>query len=203
VIHFDANGGDGKMQDQNMTYDDESSLSANQFIRYPYYFMGWNTAANGSGKNFAEKETVINLTADPEAVITLYAQWKKKPKYKTTYDLNGGTLEGEKGRIIVESYEGDVIIVKDAPVRKGYTFDYWKGSKYYPGDRYTVESDHTLSAVWKKNKKPEPEPDPDDHGGGVRTGDDSDLTLWLALLLAGAAGVLVSFIIRRSHRSRS
>ncbi len=202
VIHFDANGGDGEMPDQNMTYDAESSLNANQFTRYPYYFMGWNTAANGSGKNFAEKETVINLTADPEAVITLYAQWKEKPKYKTTYDLNGGTLEGKKGMIIVESYEGDVIIVKDAPVRKGYTFDYWKGSKYYPGDRYTVESDHTLSAVWKKNKKPEPEPDPDDHGGGVRTGDDSDLTLWLALLLAGAAGVLVSFIIRRSHRSR-
>ena len=162
----------------------------------------WNTMPDGSGESLGDREIVKNLTPLPDYEVILYAQWEKA-KHTIKYDLNGGTMNGKTGVIEVVANYGDKITIMEAPTRKGYTFDYWKGSKYYPGDRYTVESDHTLSAVWKKDKKPEPEPDPDDHGGGARTGDDSDLTLWLALLLAGAAGVLVSFIIRRSHRSRS
>ena len=202
IVKYDANGGEGKMEDQNFTYDVAQNLEPNRFTRAHYVFNSWNTMPDGSGESLGDREIVKNLTPLPDYEVILYAQWEKA-KHTIKYDLNGGTMNGKTGVIEVVANYGDKITIMEAPTRKGYTFDYWKGSKYYPGDRYTVESDHTLSAVWKKNKKPEPEPDPDDHGGGVRTGDDSDLTLWLALLLAGAAGVLVSFIIRRSHRSRS
>ena len=36
-------------------------------------------------------------------------------------------------------------------MREGYTFTYWKGSEYQPGDKYTVTEDHTFEAQWKEN----------------------------------------------------
>ncbi len=42
-----------------------------------------------------------------------------------------------------------MIDIPETPVREGYTFKYWKGSEYYPGDRYMVEDDHTFTAVWE------------------------------------------------------
>ena len=190
-----------------MTYDSKSSLTANSFVRYPYYFTGWNTSDDGRGTPYADKEEVENLTADQGGIVTLYAQWKEKPKYKITYDLNGGTLEGKKGKIVVESYEGDVIIVKDAPVRKGYTFKYWKGSKYNPGDDYLVEKDHTLTAEWKKNKNPNNPDNPDDpdnpnnpnNNGGTNTGDESHILLWLTLMTLSMLGLTITALKRRRH----
>ena len=75
----------------------------------------------------------------------------EKATYTIKYDLNGGTLDGQTGVITEQHKEGEVITVKDAPTRAGYKFDYWEGSKLYPGDKYTVTEDHTLKAVWSKN----------------------------------------------------
>ena len=67
-----------------------------------------------------------------------------------TFDLSGGTIDG-KTSLTIEANVGDVITIPEAPVRDGYTFKYWKGSEYYPGDKYTVEGDHAFTAVWEKN----------------------------------------------------
>ena len=75
----------------------------------------------------------------------------EKATYTITYDLNGGTLDGQTGVITEQHKEGEVITVKDAPTRAGYKFDYWEGSKLYPGDKYTVTEDHTLKAVWSRS----------------------------------------------------
>ena len=49
-----------------------------------------------------------------------------------------------------EHKPGETISVHEAPIREGYTFSYWKGSEYQPGDKYTVTEDHTFTAQWKK-----------------------------------------------------
>ena len=36
-----------------------------------------------------------------------------------------------------------------APTRSGYTFQYWEGSSYQPGDSYTVKGNHTFTAIWE------------------------------------------------------
>ena len=83
-------------------------------------------------------------------------------KFSITYKLNGGTYKGSTDDI-VEAYEvGTVISVHEAPTREGYTFDYWKGSKYQPGDEYTVTEDHTFEAQWKKNGGTPDDDSPDD-----------------------------------------
>ena len=75
-----------------------------------------------------------------------------------TFSLNGGTYKGIEEDITIVALEGDYITVLDAPEKEGYEFLYWKGSVYYPGDKYKVEEDHTLTAQWKKLREPDPEP---------------------------------------------
>ena len=81
------------------------------------------------------------------------------PQHSITYDLNGGTYEGQTGKIVESCAEGEEIFVHAAPTREGYAFVFWEGSVYYPGDVYNVTEDHTFTAVWKK-EKPEPAPSP-------------------------------------------
>ena len=71
AITFNANGGEGNM-DVFYVKDGESvTLPANTFTNGLSTFVGWNTAANGSGTAYADKGTV-----KPTANITLYAQWE-------------------------------------------------------------------------------------------------------------------------------
>ena len=108
---------------------------------------------NLSGSQFAYDDPDITAT------FVIEDGWLKiiPRTFKITYKLNGGTYDG-KGDDIVETYpENTVISIHEAPVRDGYTFIYWLGSVYYPGDSYTVTEDHTFIAVWKKDG-PDPIP---------------------------------------------
>ena len=78
-------------------------------------------------------------------------------EYTITYDLNGGSFEGKTGIIEEIHTEGEEIYIHGAPVRSGYSFVFWKGSVYYPEERYEVIESHTFTAVWKK-ESPDPEP---------------------------------------------
>ena len=77
---------------------------------------------------------------------------KPVEKATLTFDLAGGTLDGETGKITVEANVGDTIKLPSAPTREGYTFQYWKGSEYKAGAEYEVEGDHTFTAIWEENK---------------------------------------------------
>jgi len=115
-----------------------------------------------------------------------------------TYDLNGGKLGSDTGKIVWEVEEGTVITLP-APTRDGYEFDYWEGSRYNAGDKYTVTGDHTFKAVWKaanSGKKA-------DSGKkkGVNTGDTNDIAGLLALMLA-SAGALGAIGYRRRREDQ-
>lgn len=179
TVKYDANTGKGTMPDQRFTYDEPQDLTANAFRKAHYIFTGWNTAKDGSGTAYANQANVINLTVYQNDTVTLYAQWEKA-KYTISYDLNGGTYKGKTGTVEMTCTYGDVITLPK-PERKGYTFDYWKGSRYHAGDKYTVGEDHTFTAQWKEN-------------GGTDTGDDMNLLFWLILLTAAAAVGLGTFM---------
>ena len=76
TVHFDANGGEGSMDDMNFTYDVAQSLTANAFTREDFSFSGWNTQANGSGTSYTDGQSVSNLTTEPNGTVNLYAQWR-------------------------------------------------------------------------------------------------------------------------------
>lgn len=90
TVKFNANGGNGEMADQAMTYDKDATLSDNVFTRDNYTFRGWSTDPNGSAM-YTDKQSVKNLTAENGAVVTLYAVWTKN-QYTINFDGNGGSV---------------------------------------------------------------------------------------------------------------
>ena len=83
TITFDANGGVGEMAAQTFEVGVDTALNANTFTREGYRFIGWNTAADGSGATYADEGAILELTGD----MTLYAQWQFWNGWFT--DVNG------------------------------------------------------------------------------------------------------------------
>lgn len=164
------------------------------------------------------------------AFVTTYGEWiakddgtitrdgTKKCKYcgyqetvtesqgKLTYDANGGKGEpvsapGAAG--------GSVTVAKNVFKRSNYTFTGWntqadgKGTVYKPGDTFTLTGNDTvLYAQWSKisgsagtgtseTAKPTDSP---------KTGDNSSLALWFALLLANGGAVTATTIYGRKNK---
>ena len=91
TVKFDANATDatGSMDDLAMVGGVAKKLTPNAFERKGYGFLGWNTAADGSGTSYTDQQQVKNLAGNGETV-TLYAQWAKgssQPSSTGTYSF--------------------------------------------------------------------------------------------------------------------
>ena len=130
-------------------------------------------------------------------------------KQSLSYDANGGTGT-------MESITGDVgsksVIEQNGFARSGHTFTGWntqadgKGTAYKPGDIFTLtDKDTVLYAQWSKNSgsagtgtngtaKPTDSP---------KTGDNSNLALWFALLfVSGGAAIGTTVVSRKKKYNR-
>ena len=83
-VSFNNNGGTGSMLNQKISNNVATNLRPNTFTREGYNFVGWNTAADGSGTSYTEGEQVNNL-----GNTTLFAQWKKINKVKYAVQIYG------------------------------------------------------------------------------------------------------------------
>lgn len=91
TVVYNGNGATaGAMANQAVTYDQTFNLTANAYQRDGYRFTGWNTAWDGSGQWFSDRQAVSNLSATDGAVVTLYAQWTPIT-YAIHFDGNGAT----------------------------------------------------------------------------------------------------------------
>jgi len=154
TVVFNPNGGTNSMDEQSFTYDVSQKLNANQFNKTNYTFTGWNTEANGSGKSYADKASVINLGT--EGNITLYAQWRAN-SYTVIFNPNGG-----EGLMNNQPHMYDVSqkLSKNDFIKTGYTFDKWNTMPDGSGISYSDEENVTnisasgtvtLYAQWKAN----------------------------------------------------
>lgn len=137
TVAFDANGGTGKMDDQQMTYDAAQALRKNAFERPGYIFLGWNTAPDGSGTPFEDAQEVVNLTSEEGGKVVLYAQWAKRTLAVTFYDGQGHIIETD-----TVPYGGKATAPSE-PVRDGYAFVGWDT------DFGCVTKDIDVTAMWK------------------------------------------------------
>ncbi|MDU5373084.1 InlB B-repeat-containing protein [Anaerococcus vaginalis] len=134
-----------------ITKEENTIIDLNQYLpkKEGFIFDGWY-----KDKELKEKITQVKLTKD----MTVYAKWIAKippvvtEEFTITIDPNGGNWNGDTKAKIMKIKKGDYITLPQAPSKKGYTFLYWKGSNYKPGDKYKVEKDHTFVAQWKKNE---------------------------------------------------
>ena len=106
------------------------------------YFM-W---LGSNGKLYAPGESV------PEVVTTLTAQWTVH-QYTITYDLAGGTAEGNPGTYTIET---GAFTLKN-PTKSGYTFTGWSGTGLDGENNMTVTiptgstGERSYTAHWRYN----------------------------------------------------
>lgn len=96
TVRYLGNGAEsGNMADQSAVFDKTFMLAKHTYVRTGYIFTGWNTAANGTGTTYQDRQSVKNLTDKQNGTVTLYAQWKPI-SYTIHFDGNGagaGTME--------------------------------------------------------------------------------------------------------------
>jgi len=143
-------------------------------------------------------ETAIEVNANRDLGDTYKKVQFPASQYTITYDLSGGTLDGQTG-IVTKKADAGATITLPAPKRDGYTFDYWQGSKYKAGEKYTVNGDHTFKAVWKTAAGGD-----GSRGGSskkdVNTGDENTLGAWIALLAAALGGTAGMVFARKRKK---
>ncbi len=150
IVRYDANGGEGTLPDQYMTFDHRDTLAVNIFTREHNDFAGWNTEADGSGTAYQDGESVIDLASGEGDVVTMYAQWEAIPRFTVAFVTGGGS------RVPAQSVErGETAVRPEDPKRAGYDFDDWYADKELT-ERFDfstkITEDTTLYAKW--NAKP-------------------------------------------------
>ncbi|MBP5484336.1 MAG: InlB B-repeat-containing protein [Bacteroidaceae bacterium] len=135
-VHYEANGGSGEMDDQDFTYGDAGqALSANSFTREGYTFVGWNTAADGSGTGYTDGQQTPNVTATDGATVTLYAQWAINT-YKVHYDKNSEDATGTMDDQDFTYGDAGQALSANSFTREGYTFIGWNTAADGSGTGY-------------------------------------------------------------------
>lgn len=155
-VRFNANGGSGSMENQEMSYDTSCNLNTNQFTRNGYEFKGWGKSTSDTAVSYSDGDSVKNLTQAKGGFVDLYAIW-----WKTTitisFDANGGS--GSMSEISAKVGETAVPACSfTAPT--GHSFSYWTCNltpyDYYAGDILTESNFPNDDCVFKANWKANP-----------------------------------------------
>lgn len=150
TVTFDANGGKGTMQQQQMVFGEEAQLTANAFTREGYIFDGWSITPEGLSQ-YTDKQVVESIGTGDD--ITLYAKWTKA-SYTVKFDANGGN--GTMDDITAEAL-AFVKLPLNTFTKDGMVFVGWSETsdgevKYTDGQSVVFDGNTTLYAVWSAEK---------------------------------------------------
>ncbi len=143
TVSYSINNGTGTAPaNQSVTVGNSITLPAGSGLsKEGYTFAGWNTAANGSGTDYAAGSSYAVM-----ADITLYAKWTIN-SYTVTFSVDGGSSTGSLTTIY-----GSTITQPTDPTKSGYTFGGWyKDTEFVEVWDFTtdvVTADITLYAKW-------------------------------------------------------
>ncbi len=138
----------GSMTNQTFTYDVEQPLDLNVFEKQGYAFNGWTEYANG--------QSVKNLTSTKNKIIDLYARWEAKD-----YNINYFSNEGKSNKSISQSvkFDSNIKIKGNTTFKKtGYSLIKWNTQPDgngidYPLNldilNYSIPNNLELYAVWE------------------------------------------------------
>ena len=168
TVKYHANGGTGTMADQEFEYGVTEALNTSTFTAPSgKVFNGWNTKADGSGTYYPAGYSASKITAEDNAEVTLYAQWKypssgsssSKPTYTVTFNANGGV-----GEMYAQKFTSgkEKALTLNFFTKEGYTFAGWATSAdgavvYTDGETIKVTKSMTLYAVWNADTPDVPE----------------------------------------------
>jgi uncharacterized repeat protein (TIGR02543 family) len=151
-VIYNSNGATGGplLTTQYKKYDVDLTLYtvSGSLKKTGFTFVGWNTASNGSGTDYADGGTYSENKA-----LQLYAKWTPAT-YMITYDGNGAT-GGLVPEPATKQYNvGCTVSGPGTLVKSGYVFSGWNtaangtGAPVAAGSVYTYNADITLYAQW-------------------------------------------------------
>ncbi|MCF7944249.1 MAG: InlB B-repeat-containing protein [Spirochaetia bacterium] len=119
-IHYDGNtnSSGNPPVDSNIYLEGESVTTLcnlGSLEKTNYSFMGWNTASDGSGIRYSERQIIIMPSSD----ITLYADWEINT-YAINFNSDGGSVVASQ-----EIDHGAKIDEPAIPTKKNYSFGGW------------------------------------------------------------------------------
>lgn len=154
-VVYDGNGADkGSVPVDPSEYKFEDSVNVlpnDSLSRTKHEFAGWNTKADGSGRNYKGGDR-FKITGD----VILYGMWKKRPDTVTFIDGDHtvAAVKVETGKTIDNDDLTDESMPQD-PTKNGYTFKEWNTQKDGKGTSFTgttvVNEDIIVYAVYSKN----------------------------------------------------
>jgi uncharacterized repeat protein (TIGR02543 family) len=154
TVTYNGNGhlGGAVPADQTKTYNVSLTLQTNSgtLTKGTDTFSGWNTAANGTGTNYAEGASyTLNVGT------TLYAKWTSASNWSVNYSGNGNDGGSAPGSQTVTRGSPVVLETNTANLTlTGYTFSGWAtqadggGVNYLVGQTETPTANMNLYAKW-------------------------------------------------------
>ena len=106
TVTFNANGGTGTMNSQQVSYNTSTKLSKNTFTKDGFKFTGWNTKADGTGTPYTNEQNV-SLSNN----LTLYAQWSEGDPYvinEYNYNEDNNYVSNIDVNTTVETYKNNI-----------------------------------------------------------------------------------------------
>lgn len=127
-VVFNANGGEGIMENQTFKYDDKAPLTPNSFTREGYSFAGWTTNPTSTDVIYTDSQVVSNLSASG-APVNLYAVWDRNV-CTIIYNSNTSDNETFTQEVPCENYQSsNVTIAKNTFTKSSttgrYKFESW------------------------------------------------------------------------------
>ena len=203
-VKFDVQG-HGKAPAEQIVDEDENASNPGELTAKGYTFGGW----------YKDKECTRKFDFATEKIsknTTVYAKWARNT-YTIVFKFNGGTLNGQDTERIIKADFDGYIIIPEGPAKKGYKFLYWKGSEYYPGQKYKIDGNHTFVAMYekldssesddsshKKDEKTDKSSKSSQSIEKAKTGDENGYLLVEMLILIGISSIGVITIKRRNKR---
>jgi hypothetical protein len=156
-IVYDANGGSGEMSDDNLYEVDDVAVVLDNAFTPPsgYVFSKFNTAANGSGTDYAAEDEITIIADNLGSAITLYAIWADdESTFRLEYDKNTGTGTMVDASSPYESAETATVLDCTFTPPTNKIFAKWNtlangtGADYDPADEIAIAADMKLYAIW-------------------------------------------------------
>ena len=155
TVTYRGNGNTAGTAPDSVSNEEDAEITVagqGTLVKKGYSFTGWNTAADGSGKEYESNATYTIGDEDD----TLYAQWEIN-RYKVTYDGNGDNVDNLPPPT-THRYNTEMTLDTIVPTRTGCTFFRWNtdstgdGEDYEPGDEFTIgDGDATFYVRWRVN----------------------------------------------------
>ena len=151
VVSYNSNGSTGGTAPNSQVKSTGVNLTlatnGGSLVRSGYTYAGWNTAANGSGADYAP-----GTTYSTDANLALFAKWTPNT-YTVTFNVNGGSAPSPTSKSVTFNAAYGALATTS---RTNYTFNGWftaafGGTQITNLTSVSTAADHTLYAQWTGN----------------------------------------------------